>query len=142
MRKKNWKKASFTVEAAFLVPAATIVLVLLIGYIYFVHERAWTVSAAGEACFYALQRAEGAEKPEDLLQERLQERSSEAPLGLQEAAYTIKSGSNAFQISAAQNILPEAFGDTFSLETEVSVRRFDPAAVKRLAWVGNYVLDR
>lgn len=138
----RWKKASFTVEAAFLVPAATVVLVLLLGYIYFVHERSWAAAAAGEAGFYALQRTEGEETPQELLDMRLQERTGDDPLGVQAAEFTVDVEKMAFQISAVQQILPEAFGEIFSMEIEVEVKRFEPVKLKRLSWLGAYALSR
>ena len=59
---KKWKKGSFTVEAAFIVPAAVLMTVLLIICIFYVHNQVWYKTAALEAALAGNSRMEGSGK--------------------------------------------------------------------------------
>ena len=55
---KQWKRGSYTVEAAFLVPVAVMLTALLIVYTFYVHNKVWYTAAACEAALEGSGRLE------------------------------------------------------------------------------------
>jgi hypothetical protein len=137
--RKRIKKASFTVEAAFIVPLSAAVLALLIVFIYFTHEKAWAVSVACEASFYAMQRQESEETRGEILEERLEVRKKENPLGVNMTDYKVEESKKNLKISMEECVFPESFGKRFSSSFYLELKLFDPVKVKRTLWLGNYV---
>ena len=45
----EWKKGSFTVESAFLIPMAVMLTALLIVFTFYAHNKVWYTAAAYEA---------------------------------------------------------------------------------------------
>lgn len=137
---KTWKKASFTVEAAFLVPCAAIILAILIGYIYFMHETVCAKASSYEAGYYALQRTEEKESSEERMQERIALRSAENPLGTGSTQFRISAGSGQVGAAWSGGVLPAVFGDVFRYRGEAKIRVITPVKIKRMFWLAEYAL--
>ncbi len=140
--RKRIKKASFTVEAAFIVPLSAVVLALLIVFIYFTHEKAWAVSAACEVSFYAMQRQESEQTRGEILEERLEKRKKENPLGVNVTDYKVEESKTNLKISMEECVFPKSFGKRFSSSFYLELKLFDPVKVKRTLWLGNYVIKQ
>lgn len=137
----RYKKASFTVEAAVIVPIAALCIVLLIGYIYFMHESVWSNAAAYEAGFYALQRREDEVSVEEMVNERLDQRYNNSILGMAKNNSSINVSNSKIKISWSYGILEEAFGDTFKINDKASLNKIAPVRLKRLEWAANYLMN-
>ena len=66
---KQWKRGSYTVEAAFLVPVAVMLTALLIVYTFYVHNKVWYTAAAWECVLTGLEAKESGETTEETWQE-------------------------------------------------------------------------
>ena len=132
----NWKRASFTVEAAFIVPFTLLIILILIGFCYYEHQINWCKGAAYEAVLYGIYKGDSDNSAAQAAAARLRERSEESPVNVGEI---ITSASHHIGIKAAYEttILPGTFSDTFKVSGEVSLIRYEPSRKKLLEFVLN-----
>lgn len=130
-------KASFTVEAAVLVPLASTIIAILIGYTYFLMEGVCTYGAMYEAAFYSEQLSYSDNDTEKRLEERLNTRSSEMPIGGFE--YAKEAGESKISIDATGAILKNIFGELFTYNRTISIKRLKPTEIKRAQWLVKYL---
>lgn len=142
MAKENkWKKASFTVEAAYIVPLMLVFVAGLLGFTYFTHHRNWCRGAAYESVYYALQPdAEGKDRA-GTAADRLKERIGEVPLGAWGTETDASEELLTLTAKTKSVILPELFGDLFTTETDASAAKTDAPALKKAEWILKYVKD-
>ncbi|HIV17230.1 MAG TPA: hypothetical protein IAB17_04485 [Candidatus Alectryocaccobium stercorigallinarum] len=138
---KRFKRAVFTVEAAFIIPVAAIIIVSLIGYIYFMHENVWSKAAAYEAGFYGIQKTENEKTAKELASERLNERYEENIFGFMEEMSEVTGSRESIKIKWSYGILPETFGELFVLDKGIEINSVDPVEVKRLMWAADRIMN-
>ncbi|MBR6230500.1 MAG: pilus assembly protein [Lachnospiraceae bacterium] len=133
---KAWRKASFTVEAAFIIPFSLLIILILIGFCYYEHQINWCKGAAYEAVLYGIYEGGSDGGAAQAAAERLRERADEAPLNVGEIT---TSSSHFIGIKAAYetSVLPGTFGDTYKITGEVSLIRFEPSRKKLLEFILN-----
>lgn len=123
-----WKKGTFTIEAAVLIPVTIIIFALLIGYCFYVHQINWYTGAAYESAAAGLKEpADAAEKA----RERIELRSSEQPLGFGTENTDVSSGLK-LAVSFEGTVLDEVFGSLFRYRGEGALAKIDPVKAKRL----------
>ncbi len=135
---KALSKASFTVEAAVLVPIVSTIIAMLIGYAYFFMESICACGAMYEAAFYSEQLAYDDNDEEKRLEERLNIRSREMLIGSLE--YETDLSENRISIDASGAVLKDIFGERFTYKRSISIKRFKPTTVKRAQWLGKYLM--
>ena len=130
----NWKKASFTVEAAFIVPFSLLIIVILIGFCFYEHQINWCKGAAYEAVLYGIYEGDSDDQAAQSAAERLRERSDEAPVNVGEINTSF---SHQIGIKAAYetSVLPGVFGDIYKISNEVSLIRYEPSRKKLLEYI-------
>ena len=141
MNIKNLKRGVFTVEASFVVPIAALVLAMLIGYAYFMHERAWSKAVSYEAAMYAAQYETDDNNIERYANERLETRYDESVTGLSQNNSEVSESDFGLNISWSYGILEKAFGDVFTFNDEISVRKIKPSKTKRLMWTAGLITE-
>jgi hypothetical protein len=138
---KKIKRAVFTVEAAFIVPLAAMIIAALLGYIYFIHEGVWSKAAAYEAGFYGIQRIPEGGTAEEKAKERLDERYEESVLGFEKSVSSVSDGSASLKIYWEYGVLKELFGELFATDKEIEISKTDPVRIKQLAWIAGYIAE-
>ena len=138
-RLQQIKKASFTVEAAVLVPVAAMIVAVLIGYIYFMHNTVCAYGAAVEALFYAEQCIGEDDDRSSRLEERLGTRSLEMPI--EEFSYKGDTGNRHTEAEVSDSLLKGVFGELFSYRHSVRLEHNRPAGLKRLQWIAKHAAD-
>ena len=138
---RNWRKGTFTIEAAYLVPIAAAAIVLVIGYIYYTHERSWSRAVAYEADFYGIQRREGQESAGSLIQERVSGRNEEKPLPLKQETFQVTDGGDAVSVSWSGSVLNKVFSSRFGYQGTAELQVVRPVEVKRNTWLTKYGLQ-
>ena len=133
---KAWRKASFTVEAAFIIPFSLLIILILIGFCYYEHQINWCKGAAYESVLYGIYEGGSGDRAAGAAAERLRERSAEAPLNVGEI---ITSSSHFIGIKAAYetSVLPGTFGDIYKISGEVSLIPYEPSRKKLLEFILN-----
>ena len=140
MKRNYFKRAVFTVEAAFIVPLISMIIVSLIAYTYFVHESVWSKAAAYEAALYGTQHVANEKSTEELISERLEARYEDNVFGFSQESEISDSGSSV-NISWRYGILTDTFGELFTIDKEIELGIIEPVAAKRLIWAAGQVLD-
>ena len=133
--KESWRRASFTVEAAVIVPMSVIMLALLLGFDYFMHQAGWCLGSSAESALYSVQRFADSSTPEQKAQERADSRVSETPLTMGQTSETASSSTTKVTVSWEADILPSVFGSLYDMAGSVSVMRLDPVSLKQSTWV-------
>ncbi len=141
MNIKKLKQGVFTVEASFIVPIAALVLAMLMGYAYFMHERAWSKAVSYEAAMNAVQYEASDKSIKKYADERLEARYSESVTGLSKNNSEVSESDYGLNISWSYGILEKAFGDVFKFKDEISVRRIRPSTTKRLMWAAKLITE-
>ncbi len=141
MNMKKLKRGVFTVEASFIVPIAALVIAMLMGYTFFMHERAWSKSVSYEAAMYAAQYETSDEGIEKYAEERLEDRYNESVTGLSKDNTEVSEGNYSLNIGWSYGIFEEAFGDVFTFKDEISIRKIKPSITKRLMWTANLITN-
>lgn len=141
MNIKKLKQGVFTVEASFIVPIAALVLAMLMGYAYFMHERAWSKAVSYEAAMNAVQYEASDKSIKKYADERLEARYSESATGLSKNNSEVSESDYGLNISWSYGILEKAFGDVFTFKDEISVRRIRPSTTKRLMWAAKLITE-
>ena len=136
------RRASFTVESAYIVPLLAVFITFLLGYTYFTHQQNWCKGAAYESLYYGLQRSAEGNAPEAEASARLSDRIAERPLDLSEISSDVQENAGALNAESSTQILPETFGERFAAEQNVSVRKIEPAVLKRTEWLIKYALEQ
>ena len=126
------KRAVFTVEAAVIVPLSLTMIALLIGYCYFVHQVNWCTGAACEAAQKSVER-KLVGKESSAGKKKMEERILEIPLSVGEIKTEAREGTRV-TISFEGGIIQDYFGDLFGYDGSVSLNRYEPAKLKRLAF--------
>ena len=131
---KKIRKASFTVEAAFIIPFSLLVILILIGFCYYEHQINWCKGAAYEAVLYGIYTGDSGGQAAQAAAIRLRERADEAPLKVAEIT---TSSSHFIGIKAAYetSVLPGTFGDIYKISGEVSLIRYEPSRKKLLEFI-------
>ena len=137
-----WKRAVFTVEAAFLIPLIATIIVLLLGYIYYTHEKVWSTSVAYEAGFYSVQRREKDVTAQALAEERIENRTEEKPLPFGTEEFSVKDDDAQVTVSWSGNIIRDVFDSRFDFTGKSAVRKFKPGKAMRTLWIGKYVIEK
>lgn len=132
-----WKKASFTVETAYIIPLMLVFISFLLGFAYFTHQQVWCRGAAYESIYYGLQRnmngkADG----------RLKERLLEIPLEIPEISAEVAESALSLKAEIQTVILPDVFGEMFTSGQSVSAAKIDPAKIKKAEWILKYTAQR
>ena len=129
---KKWKKASFTVEASFLVPVGLTITILLLGFCFYTHQINWCKGVSYEALSLGTARIRGDSDKAAVMQERLDSRIKEIPVRTGEVNAQAVSG---YRMSVQVNgsVLPDVFQGLFDFRTEASVTRFEPVRLKQAA---------
>ena len=133
------KKASFTIEAAYIIPLMLVFVAGLLGFTYFTHHQNWCRGAAYESVYYALQRNTGEETPEELAGQRLSDRILEIPLDVSEISSETREEAAVLRAETRTNILPELFGDLFVSEQSAGAAKIDAPLLKRTEWMLKYI---
>lgn len=133
------KKASFTIEAACIIPLMLIFIAGLLGFTYFTHHHNWCTASAYESIYYALQRNPEETDRAGAAEERLEERLHEIPLEISKISSEVTKGPARLSAGTRTVILPELFGDLFTMEADASAARIDAPAVKRAEWIVKYI---
>ena len=141
MNIKKLKQGVFTVEVSFIVPIAALVLAMLMGYAYFMHERSWSKAVSYEAAIYAAQYEASDKSIKKYADERLEARYSESVTGLSKNNSEVSESDYGLNISWSYGILEKAFGDVFTFKDEISVRRIRPSTTKRLMWAAKLITE-
>ena len=141
MNIKKLKQGVFTVEASFIVPIAALVLAMLMGYAYFMHERAWSKAVSYEAAMNAVQYEASDKSIKKYADERLEARYSESVTGLSKNNSEVSESDYGLNISWSYGILEKAFGDVFTFKDEISVRKIKPSTTKRLMWAAKLITE-
>lgn len=135
------KRGVFTVEASFIVPIAALVLAMLMGYAYFLHERAWSKAVSYESAMHAVQYEASDKSIEKYADERFEARYSESVTGLSKNNTEVSESDYGLRVSWSYGILEKAFGDVFTFNDEISVRKIKPSKTKRLMWAVNLITE-
>ncbi len=141
MKKQKWKQASFTVEAALLVPIVATIIVLLMGYIYYTHEIVWAKSVAYEAEYYSVQRREKDVSAQDMMQKAVDARVTGKPLAFGKAEFEVSETDTEASVSWQGGILAKVFGDRFDFKDETAVRKITPGEARRKIWLAKYAVE-
>ncbi len=136
---KSLNKASFTVEATVLVPLAATIIAVLIGYAYFLMESICTYGAMYEAAFYSEQLSYADNDEEKRLEERLDKRSREMLLSSFE--YAADLSENQILIETTGAVLKDVFGEHFTYNRSISIKRIKPTKFKRTQWLVKYLIN-
>ena len=129
------RKAVFTVEAAVIVPSSLTMIALLIGYCYYVHQVNWCTGAAYEAAEKSVE-SRLAGKNADAGEKRMSERIAAIPLSVGGIAAEASEGAKV-SIFFSGGVLSDYFEDLFQYEGSASLIRYEPAKLKRLAFLIN-----
>ncbi len=127
-------------EAAFIVPLMLVFIASLSGFTYLAHQQNWSRGAAYESIYYGLQKSTEKTDEKERAAQRLAVRSEERPLDLSEFSYEVREGILTLDAEMSTTILPEVFGDLFSMEQSSKAAKIDPAGVKRAEWLAKYLL--
>ena len=132
----KWKKGSFTVEAAFLVPAAVMITVLLIFCIFYVHNQVWYGTAALEAALAGNGRTEGSGKSaEETAKSCAVKRAEEQVMPGETPSVEARDSGTGIYVSFRGNIFPLFAGWSFYCLAEAEVERVRPVKFLRIMWM-------
>ena len=136
MKKCKWRRAVITAEAAFIVPVAAVMIAIVIGYIYFIHQRVWCSAAAYESVFYGIQAE--ADKDSDLAERvdhHMSERIKDSPIVFSGIRAESDKKEGRIISSWEMTVLPETFREYFSAKGNESIKIIRASELKRAAWV-------
>lgn len=143
-KSKKVKQAVFTVESAFLVPLAMMILASVLTLLFYTHNRNWYLAAAGEVCLVGnadITSAEGAASGTGTSDE--EERASErAGQKIREQTLPGSAPQAEVQVNdwgttagfSGQQFEKVAFG-TFMWEESVSVQKVRPVSFLQKKWI-------
>ena len=133
----NWKRASFTIEAAYIIPISAIMIALLIAFTYYAHEITRSKAVAYEAGIEGTFRT-----TEDTAEQRVNEvieyEQETEPLGVSWKNMTASVNDTDIKVKYSESVLPETFGTLFKAENEIKIDMTHPVKVKRLEWIVKY----
>ena len=133
------RKASFTIEAAFIIPLMLTFIAGILAFTYFTHHLNWSKGAACESIYYALQRNNGENDRSEEAERRLQERIHENPLEVSDISAEVTEGIVNLEAETRTVVLPELFGDLFTMEQSISAAKINAPAVKKAEWLLKYI---
>ena len=136
-----FKKASFTVEAAYIVPLMLVFIAGLLGFTYFTHHQNWCKGAAYESLYYALQRNTTGEAAAEIAGHRLEDRILEIPLDVSDISSEVTEGVAGLKAEMKSGILPDYFDGLFMMEQSVQTAKIDAPALKKAGWIAKYIKD-
>ena len=139
-RRKSWARAEVVAEAAYLIPLTVTVIVLLMGFTFFLHQRVTSLAMAGEAAMYGLSRQAYPDKTaEELARERADRLIKERVLD--NGAMTAEASLSPLYLTVSfrLEVLPELFGSLFRTEGELRAARIKPVAAMQTKWILTYV---
>ena len=141
-RTNSLKKASFTVEAAVIVPIVATMIALLLGFIFFLYENSISTALCYEAEFYAAQITvnDSEDAGQERLLRRIEEKKNESTLGFGQYSYAASAGSSVYTVSVTGEILPAVFQGLFKRNKNISISHMEPVSVKRLMWAGEKLI--
>ncbi len=135
LRNNSLKRASFTVEAAYIVPLCAIVIALLIGFNYNMHEKTRNKALAYEAALYAASGSETPQIAEDRINSVIENGTASDPLGVSVTDMSASVTDGNILISYGGSVLADIFGDLFSDQNTISVPVIHTVRLKRFEWV-------
>ena len=136
------KKASFTIEAVYIIPLMLIFITSLLGFTYFTHQHIWCKGAAYESLYYGMQFHADKGNAKDKAESRLQERIAEIPLEMSPVEAEVSAGPAVLKAKTQTGILPDVFGDIFTSKMSISAANIDAAQIKKAAWILRYVTNQ
>ena len=136
MRLKEWKKGSFTVEAAFLVPAAVMITALLMICVFYVHNQVWYETAALEAALDGNGRMEGSGRtPEETARAKALERAEQQIMPGSVPSLSVSDSGEGTYVGYSGRMFSLFSGFYFSCTAEAEVSRVRPAKYLRTVWM-------
>lgn len=130
---KKWKKGSFTVEAAFIVPAAVLMTVLLILCIFYVHNQVWYKTAALEAALAGNSRMEGSGKsPGETALESAKKRAEQQVMPGEIPYPQVNDDGAGIRVSYSGSMFPSFPEGLFSCTADARVERVRPVKFLRM----------
>ena len=139
-RRKGWARAEVVAEAAYLIPLTVTVIVLLMGFTFFLHQRVTSLAMAGESAMYGLSRQAYPDKTaEELARERADRLITERVLD--NGAMTAEASLSPLYLTVSfrLEVLPELFGSLFRTEGALRAARIKPVAAVQTKWILTYV---
>lgn len=131
--RSRWKRGSFTVEAAFLIPVTVMLLALLLVYCFYRHNHVWYTAAAAEAALVGNGRlidqtaaAAAAERAEARIRDQVMPGSAPET--------EITSDTSGTGVWFRNQLFP-AFSELFSFETGVKIQKVRPVNYLRILWM-------
>ena len=131
---RQMRKGVMTIEASVLIPMLTVLAVLLLTCLFYRHNLQYYTAAAAETALRGNAAAEGGERtPEGYMRESAAGRTADQPMPGTVPQVRVSSGE--WGSSAAFSGQKFAvFRDRFIWETDMSVRRVQPAGLLREKW--------
>ena len=136
------KKASFTIEAAYIIPLMLIFITSLLAFTYFTHQHIWCKGAAYESLYYGMQLHADKGTAKDKAESRLKDRIAEIPLEMSPVEAEVSSGPAVLKAKTQTCILPDVFGELFTSKMNVSAADIDAAKIKKAEWILRYVTNQ
>lgn len=133
-KKKQWKRAVFTVEAAVIIPLTLFIIAVLIGYCYHVHQSNWCRGAAYEAVLKGTEKGHAGKENRSAADTRMKERIEQIPISVGSIETSVSEG---VRLCASWNgtVLEDVFGSRFSFGGKAAVTAFEPVKIKRLEYL-------
>jgi hypothetical protein len=137
----SWKKGSFTVEAAFLVPLSVMITVLLIFCIFYVHNQVWYTAAALESALAGNSRLEGSGAgTEETAEKHMKKRMEQQAMPGMPPSVTVSDTGAGLRISCEGQMFTLLPDGLFVCRTEGEAERVRPAAFLKKLWMAEKLI--
>ena len=133
---KKWRKGSYTIESVFLIPVIVVLLLLLMTYDFFVHNKNWYLAAAYEAVLAGNGRLkEISDSAEKTAEEKAEERARQQVMPGSRPNIEVNSYPQGMRVQYSGQKFPLFSDQWFEYVIDVQAEKVRPVKYLQTFWV-------